>query len=650
MRAVRWHLALPALLTAGLAFRAGGFFAGTTAMLAVALALALLVRVTVGRTPFAGWSPAVAVVAGALALLGVWTLLSSIWSDAPFRALSEFDRVLAYVLVLALMGSFATRAGDLDRVLRALGLVIWAVATAALLTRLAPDVFPAAAGKAPARLAFPVTYWNSLGVLCGVGLTFVLHCLAGARQGPAVRVLAAGAAPVLAASLYFTFSRGGIAAAALGCLAYVVLAHPRRLPIALLAAGVPTVVAVRTVYGAERLATKDFAAATADGHRVLMVVGACSVAAMALRALGVLVDRRLDAVTLPPRMRLAALGTLAGVVLAATVFAGVATALPERLEEQRAAFVRTGPINEAEDQRGRLGQVGANGRIEHWRVSLRAFADHPLVGTGAGTYRLEWERERETEFSVVDGHSLYFEVLGELGWPGLVAVALALLVPLVVAARRLGGAERHAHGAFLAAALALLVHAGVDWDWEMPAVFLWLPATAGVVCAARARDDRTERAGPGRLPRILAGLGCLVVALGPASLAISQRALDRATADFRAGDCAGAVDAALDSLEALRARPEPFELLGYCNLRAGRSGLALAAMRAARDRDPHDWQYAYGTAVAQAFAGEDPRASAARALQLNPLDARARELDAALRRGDPRRWPRIAANASIPYQ
>ena len=44
---------------------------------------------------------------------GRWTLASATWSDAPARALSEFDRTLLYGLVLVLTGSVAARVGDL---------------------------------------------------------------------------------------------------------------------------------------------------------------------------------------------------------------------------------------------------------------------------------------------------------------------------------------------------------------------------------------------------------------------------------------------------------------------------------------------------------------------------------------------------------
>jgi cytochrome c-type biogenesis protein CcmH/NrfG len=150
--------------------------------------------------------------------------------------------------------------------------------------------------------------------------------------------------------------------------------------------------------------------------------------------------------------------------------------------------------------------------------------------------------------------------------------------------------------------------------------------------------------------RIVAGLACLLLVAAPATVVASQAALDRATAAFQDADCATAIDSSLDSLDALRSRPEPYELLGYCNLRARQFELGLAAMQAASRRDPDNWEYFYGIAIAQALSGQDPRPAAATALALNPRDYRAREFSASLRRGGPRRWARAAAQARIPFQ
>src|SRR4051795_301411 len=112
------RLTLPGVVTAWLGFRAGGFFPGQVGLVATVLALLLVLRITVAQRPFEGWSPALALGSGALAGLAVWTLASSAWSDAPARALSEFDRTLLYGLVLVLTGSAAARVGDMRMLLR----------------------------------------------------------------------------------------------------------------------------------------------------------------------------------------------------------------------------------------------------------------------------------------------------------------------------------------------------------------------------------------------------------------------------------------------------------------------------------------------------------------------------------------------------
>jgi hypothetical protein len=84
--------ALPALLTLYLGFNGGGFFAGEPARVAVLMAILLVLRLTLAERPFDGLSPLLLVAGGALGLFAIWALVSVAWSDAPGRALVEFDR------------------------------------------------------------------------------------------------------------------------------------------------------------------------------------------------------------------------------------------------------------------------------------------------------------------------------------------------------------------------------------------------------------------------------------------------------------------------------------------------------------------------------------------------------------------------------
>jgi hypothetical protein len=643
----RWHLAVPAVATVYLAFNAGGYFPGPVALGAVVLCLLLVLRVTLAARPFAGWSPWLSVACAALGLLATWMLASAGWSDAPERALLEFDRVLLYLLALAFLGSFAAAPGDLGTLLRWLWVALVAICIAGLATRLLPADFTLAPRPDASRLDHPVTYWNALGVVAMVGIVLSLHLTAAGTERAWARVAGAAALPVFAVTLYFTFSRGSMAAGAGAVVVYLLLAHPRRL-LSALPAMVPAVYAVREAYAADVLATNEYmnAAGREEGRELLWVLVACVGAAVALRLLGLLADRWLDGLKLP-RLRgpaLAAAGVLAVLVLAG---AAAAADLPQRLDDQREAFVEGDVVDVTGDARDRLGTVGNNGRVRQWRIAVDEFEARPWQGDGAGTYQLAWELYRRDAVRVVDGHSLYLEVAAELGIPGLALLGIALATLMAAGLWRLRGAERYAAAAFVAAGAGLLVHAGVDWDWEMVVLFVWFFAAGGVVAARRESAVAAGGATP-RLARVLAGLAVLIVALTPFLIWRSQVALERGSRAFAAGDCTRAVDGALDSLDRLRVRAAPYAMLGYCNLRSGQHRLAVDAMERARERDPNNWEYAYGVAVAQAIAGEDPLDAARAAVELNPLEPLALDLEQKLSSARPARWPAIAGRAQIP--
>ena len=76
----------------------------------------------------------------------------------------------------------------------------------------------------------------------------------------------------------------------------------------------------------------------------------------------------------------------------------------------------------------------------------------------------------------------------------------------------------------------------------------------------------------------------------------------------------------------------------------------MRAMRSAQARDPEPWEYAYGLAVTQALAGQDPTAAAAEAHRLNPLEVDGRgTCSGALRAHSPAKRARAAGRAPIPF-
>jgi O-antigen ligase len=131
---------------------------------------------------------------------------------------------------------------------------------------------------------------------------------------------------------------------------------------------------------------------------------------------------------------------------------------------------RAGPAELASANASRLTSVDSN-RYSYWRVAFRAFKRHPIDGLGSAGFRVFWLSHRPIREGVQNAHSLELETAAELGIVGLAALGLWLTGSGVAARRAL---ERHPDAAagLCAAAMVWLLHASIDWDWQMPAVSL----------------------------------------------------------------------------------------------------------------------------------------------------------------------------------
>ena len=115
--------------------------------------------------------------------------------------------------------------------------------------------------------------------------------------------------------------------------------------------------------------------------------------------------------------------------------------------DARDAF-RESPAPGTGDLNRRLLSASGNGRSDYGRVAGTMIRDHPLLGTGAGSFEAYWFRERGPGHAR-DAHNLYLETLAELGPLGLLLLLATLAFPLLAVPR----ARRFAH-APAAAALA----------------------------------------------------------------------------------------------------------------------------------------------------------------------------------------------------
>lgn len=648
--AAAFHALIPAVLIVILSFRAGGYFPGATAVAALALVVVLGVRGAVSDRPFAGLSRTYVVGASLLGLLALWTLVSGTWSDAPARAVVEYDRVLLYALVFVLMGAWGRTEDRLRWIVRAIAAAAFVVCLCGLATRLLPDVWGVTPAVAAERLSYPLTYWNSLGLLAALGLVLSFALTSDDREHPAGRVLAAAALPVLATTMLLTYSRGAVLAAVVGLVALVAVGRPRALANAVLAAAPTVAPAGIAAYAADLLATEQptTAAATAQGHRVAVVVVICTVLAALVRRR--LLDRESSwpGSAMPAALR--GSRTAWSVGLAAAVAVAIVAALSGAVGEQYDRFVEAEPDAIADaDNRSRLATSRDNGRMLYWRVALEDFSQQPLTGEGAGTFPLQWDRlGRASQFN--DAHSLYVETLGELGLVGFLLVVGIVLLVLAGFLARARGPDRVAGAALFGAGVAWALHAGVDWDWEMPAVTLWLFAAGGLALAAPSADVTGASRAGGTRPAVRAAIviACVILAFVPARVRLSDGALRESVQAFARGDCATAVERARDSRGMWAERPEPHVILGYCDVRSGRPADGVRAMQQAVRRDPENWEAHYGLALARAAAGLDPRPAARFARRLKPRDPLPAQALRLFDSQDPQTWRSRASGARLP--
>jgi hypothetical protein len=414
------------------------------------------------------------VAAASLAGLAVWTGVSIAWARIKIAAVDDTARLALYALAFA-VALIAMRS---PRVRRAAPWVllggIAAAAVYGLGTRLLPATFPAEIfGTAGARLTHPITYWNGLGLLTACGTLLGIANAAEPGAPRALRALACTLAVPCGLACYLTLSRGAFVAAFAGFVV-LLLARPRRgTLLAAAAVLVPVgalIVAMRGFHGVREAPIKGAAEQASQGKTFAAIVVAAAVVAGVAFALLHRASLDRDESRVPVRRRTVLAVGIVAAILVGTVAISYASEQTEEIGTSAARLSQTKTF-----------------RGPYWDVALGAFADHPLTGVGSGSFRVEWRRHSRAPRGANDAHSLYFETLGELGIVGglLLAAFVAALVAGIAAAARAAPRDPVLPAA-AAVVAAFLVHAAVDWDWELPGVTL--PALL-LAAAALVRPD-----------------------------------------------------------------------------------------------------------------------------------------------------------------
>ena len=576
-----WSFALSAALVVGLASFEGGFYPGAWGWGGLAVSCVAIVGLVSSRRADLvrrEWA-----MLGALAAFLAWIALTATRPDVATAAVPELERGGLYVAALwaALVvvrkeTVIACLAGLLSGVV---GVCCVALAIYLFPAGRAPDAFEG-------RLLFrPVGYANAVGIFAGMAVVLALAFAAHASS-LRMRALAAGTLVPLVATLAFTGSRASTASVVFALGVVGVLDPARRRLAATAAVALP--LPLLAVWAGSRTHLTDAQA----GASVVARDGRVFAALIVLLTLALIVIARAalrdgSRVRDHEQLGLLALG-VGSVALAAA--AGLAVA---------------------------KGATGAPGdRPAYWRAAWQDSLAHPLLGSGAGSFEKAWLHYRTVSSSTVDAHNLYIETLAELGPLGLVLLAAALVIPItaVAAARRQDPLAVAAAGAYA----AFLVHAGLDWDWEVPAVTV--PALLCAVAVLKAARTNGERS-TARRPRTVAlslVLTCALAAVTAVGLVGNIELAGAASAADR-GDWSSAQRLARAASRWQPWSAEPWFVLGETELAAGDRSAARHDFQRALGRNSQDWRTWYEHAR---VAPGERRQAILEIARLNPLAVR----------------------------
>jgi O-antigen ligase len=426
---------------------------------------------------------------------------------------------------------------------------------------------------------------------------------------------------VIAATVYLSSSRGGVAVAVVGALAFAGLSGRVRALQALAVGGAGAAAAIAVLAARPVLVDGPLGTSHAESEGIgaaLLILAICLACAVVHAALSALASERLRV----PRAVWA--------VLAIVIVAGAVAANPgARIDEFKAPPPDQGPAAGAVAIDSHLASGSGSGRWQFWSAALDQFSDSPVTGGGAGSYEPWWAQHGTLNWFVRNAHSLWLETLGELGVLGLLLIAGAFALALgagVSRLRRAEGSERTTIAALVAVVVAFAVGSALDWVWQLPAVaalallamgLLVGPATAGGVAPGAA-----EGPAPGLRFGVRAAivLAAWVVLCSQAIPYLSSKEVEASQRAARAGDLAEALEKAhsAETIEPWASTPRL--QLALVHEEAGQIDLARSDVAAAIERSSEDWRLQI---VASRLALKDADVPAARrflarARSLNP--------------------------------
>lgn len=472
----------------------------TVVEIALTLASALVVAGAVliaprGTRAYGAWP------VGLLLAFTALTAVSVGWSVTPGSSWQDAGRMLSYSALFAAAVALARVCGPGWRALLG-GVVLSAVTVCvyALLTKVAPhqldphDIY--------ARLQEPYGYWNSIGLTASLGAIACLW-LGARRDGHGVlSALAYPAMGLLLVTLLLAYSRGALAALAIGVALWMAIVPLRvRGARVLIVGALGAAPVVAWVFSTHALSHESIgiAARTTAGRQLGVLLVAM---VLVLTAIGVALSFSSARRPASARARRRAGAALIALIVLALVGAVGALAVSKRgftgtiSHDLRSLTDPNAPV--PPNTPGRLTAIGSV-RARYWKEALQAFDAHPALGVGASGYEVARLRYRKETLDVKHAHGYVVQTLSDLGLVGLALTLALLAVWLACAARatlpldrrlavrtgsgrvlagRVSISWRRAYAPYTSERLGLLtmlcvvvafgVHSFADWTWYVP--------------------------------------------------------------------------------------------------------------------------------------------------------------------------------------
>lgn len=554
-------------------------------------------------------------------VLAALTAVSVTWAANPSDAWVEANRTLTYATVFAAAAALAHAVpGRWNAVLGALTLSAIVISAYAVLTKVMPDALNP--GEIYSRLSEPFGYWNSVGLMAALGIPGCLWFGARRWGHQAVGALAYPALGLLVLTIMLAYSRGALAAAALG-VAFWFATVPLRLRGAVVLIVGATGGALMAAWAlSQDTLTSDRVPVelrTQAGHELgLLVVVMLGLLALA----GLAVNFALAARQVQPHTRRrAGIALLVALVLVpfgvgiglATRPQGLGGSISDAWTSLTDPHARI-PSNDP----SRLTAAGSV-RARYWDEALHIFKDNPVKGVGADGYATVRKRYRTADGAVRQAHGYIVQTLADLGILGLLA-SLALTGAWLVSAARATGLRRRDRGlpfpperigllTLAAIVIVFATHSLVDWTWFVPANAIVAIIAAGWLAGRgplRAQDEPSRRPRKRLTERLRAGLherpraiaACTVTLIALIAAWTAWQPLRSANADQDAIASLGQGHEAKARAQALAARDrnplsiDPLKTLSTIESIQGRKNEARDALEQAvrlQPANPESW-------------------------------------------------------------